>query len=63
MNARDMIKSVMIRLCECLFGLSVLALHVLLCYLLLGGVATLVIVGVQLLIAGWLIYIRIRAPD
>ncbi|WP_303379557.1 hypothetical protein [Bacteroides sp.] len=53
----------MIRLCECLFGLSVLALHVLLCYLLLGGVATLVIVGVQLLIAGWLIYIRIRAPD
>ncbi len=56
-------KCVMIRLCGCLLGLSVCALHVLLCYLLLGWVTTLVIVGVQLLIAAGFIYIRIRAPD
>lgn len=58
-----MIKCVIIRLCECLLGLSSLVLHVLFCYLLLGWVATLVIVGVQLLIAGWLVYAMIRAPD
>lgn len=58
-----MIKCVIIRLCECLLGLSSLALHVLFCYLLLGWVATLVIVGVQLFIAGWLVYAMIRAPD
>ncbi len=58
-----MIKCVMIRLCGYLLGLSVCALHILLCYLLLGWVATLVIVGVQLLIAAGFIYIRIRAPD
>lgn len=58
-----MIKCVMIRLCGYLLGLSVCTLHILLCYLLLGWVATLVIVGVQLLIAAGVIYIRIRAPD
>lgn len=58
-----MIKCVMIQLCKCLLGLSSLALHVLFCYLLLGWVATLVIVGVQLLIAGWLVWAMIRAPD
>ena len=56
-----MIKRVMIRLCGYLFGLSVL--HILLCYLLLGWVTTLVVMGVQLLIAAGFIYIRIRAPD
>ena len=58
-----MIKCVMIQLCRCLFGLSVLGLHVLVCYRLFGLVATLVIVGVQVLVAAWIIYIKIRAPD
>lgn len=58
-----MIKRVMIRLCRYLFGLSVCVLHILLCYLLLGWVTTLVVMGVQLLIAAGFIYIRIRAPD
>ena len=58
-----MIKRVMIRLCGYLFGLSVCVLHILLCYLLLGWVTTLVVMGVQLLIAAGFIYIRIRAPD
>lgn len=53
----------MIELCRCLFGVSVLGLHVLGCYRLFGLVATLVIVGVQVLIAAWIIYIKIRAPD
>jgi len=58
-----MIRCVMIELCRCLFGISVLGLHVLGCYRLFGQVATLVIVGVQVLIAAWIIYIKIRAPD
>ena len=58
-----MIKRVMIQLCRYLFGVSVLELHVLVCYRLFGLVATLVIVGVQVLIAAWIIYIKIRAPD
>ena len=53
-----MIKRVMIRLCGYLFGLSVCVLHILLCYLLLGWVTTLVVMGVQLLIAAGFIYIR-----
>ncbi|MEQ2447380.1 MULTISPECIES: hypothetical protein [Bacteroidaceae] len=53
-----MVKCVMIQLCRCLFGLSYLALYVLLCYL-----ATLIIVSVQLFLAGWLIWAMIRAPD
>ena len=58
-----MIKCVMIQLCKCLFGLSYLVLYVLFCYRLFGVVATLVIVGIQLLIAGWLVWAMIRAPD
>lgn len=58
-----MVKCVMIRLCRCLFGLSYLALYVLLCYQLFGWVATLIIVSVQLFLAGWLIWAMIRAPD
>lgn len=46
-----------------MFGLSALGLHVLACYQLFGLAATLVIVGVQVLIAVWIIYIKIRAPD
>ncbi|WP_443897959.1 hypothetical protein [Paraprevotella clara] len=53
----------MIRLCGYLFGLSYLALYVLCCHALLGLAATLVIVGVQLLVAAGFIYIKIRAPD
>lgn len=58
-----MIKRVMIRLCGYLSGVSVCALHILFCSRLFGWVATLVIVGVQLGIAGWIVYMRIRAPD
>ena len=58
-----MIRRVMIQLCRCLSGVSVLGLHGLVCYRLFGPVATLVIVGVQVLIAAWIIYIKIRAPD
>lgn len=46
-----------------MFGISALGLHVLVCNRLFGLVATLVIVGVQVLIAAWIIYIKIRAPD
>ena len=56
-------KYVMMELCRYLIGLSYLALYVLSCYLLLGWVATLIIVGVQLAVAGWLIWAMIRAPD
>lgn len=58
-----MIRRVMIQLCRCLFGLSALDLHVWACYRLFGPVATLVIVDVQVLVAAWIIYIKIRAPD
>lgn len=58
-----MVKCVMIQLCRCLFGVSVLGLHVLVCYRLFGQVATLVIVGVQVVVAAGIIYIKIRAPD
>lgn len=53
-----MIKRVMIRLCGYLSGVSVCALHILFCSRLFGWVATLVIVGVQLGIAGWIVYMR-----
>ena len=33
------------------------------CYLLLGWIGTLVVVGVQLAIAGWMVWAMIRAPD
>lgn len=58
-----MVKRMMIQLCRCLFGLSVLGLHVLGCYRLFGLVATLVIMGVQVLVAVWIIRLKIRAPD
>lgn len=53
----------MIQLCKCLAGVSLLALHVRFCYLLLGWIGTLVVVGVQLAIAGWMVWAMIRAPD
>lgn len=33
------------------------------CYKLFGLTATFLIVGVQLLVAGWLVWAMIRAPD
>ena len=51
MKHGDMIKCVMIQLCKCLAGVSLLALHLRFCYLLLGWIGTLVVVGVQLAIA------------
>lgn len=53
----------MIQLCKCLAGVSILTLHVRFCYLLLGWIGTLVVVGVQLAIAGFIIWAMIRAPD
>lgn len=58
-----MIKCVMIQLCKCLAGISILALHVLSCYHLFGWIGTLITVGVQLVIAGWVVWAMIRAPD
>lgn len=58
-----MVKCVMIQLCKCLTGISILALHVLFCYRLFGWIGILAIVGVQLFIAGWLVWAMIRAPD
>lgn len=53
----------MIQLCKCLAGVSILALHVRFCHLLFGWIGTLVVVGVQLAIAGFIIWAMIRAPD
>ena len=58
-----MLTCVMLQLCECLAGVSLLALHLRFCYLLLGWIGTLVVVGVQLAIAGWMVWAMIRAPD
>lgn len=44
-------------------GLSFAGLHALVCYRLFGLVATLVIVGVQVVIASGIVWIKIRAPD
>ena len=58
-----MIKCVMIQLGKCLAGISIIDLHVLFCYRLFGWIGTLIIVGVQLVIAGWIVWAMIRAPD
>ena len=60
-------KSVMMQLCVYLLGLSACVLHTVLhtvmYFMLFGRVAALVIIGIQVLLAAWIIYIRIRAPD
>ncbi|VDR36106.1 Uncharacterised protein [Alistipes sp. cv1] len=56
-------KHAMLRLSGYVFGGCALALHLLLGYLLLGPVATLVVAGAQLLLVGWFVYTKIRAPD
>ena len=56
-------KSVMMQLCVYLLGLSACVLHAVMYFMLFGRVAALVIIGIQVLVAAWIIYIRIRAPD
>ena len=53
----------MIQLCKCLAEISILALHVLFCYRLFGWIETLIIVGVQLVVTGGIVWAMIRAPD
>lgn len=56
-------KRVMTEIGLSFIGLSLAGLHILLCYRLFGLVATLVIVGVQVVIALGIVWIKIRAPD
>ena len=56
-------KRVMMEMGLSFIGLSLAGLHTLLCYRLFGLVATLVIVGVQVVIALGIVWIKIRAPD
>lgn len=56
-------KRVMMEIGLLMVGLSLAVLHTLLCYRLFGLVATLVIVGVQIVIASGIVWIKIRAPD
>ena len=56
-------KRVMMEIGLLVVGLSLAGLHPLVCYRLFGLVATLVIVGVQIVIALWIVWIKIRAPD
>jgi hypothetical protein len=56
-------KHVMIEIGLLFAGLSMATLHTLVCYKLFGLVATLVIFGVQVIIAIGIAWIKIRAPD
>lgn len=56
-------KDAMIQTGGYLLGISMCILHVLLCLQLFGPAATLVIAGVQLLLAAGILCMRIRAPD
>lgn len=56
-------KRVMMEIGLLMVGLSFAGLHTLLCYQLFGLAATLVIVGVQVVIASGIVWIKIRAPD
>lgn len=56
-------KRVMMEIGLLVVGLSFAGLHALVCYRLFGLVATLVIVGVQIVIASGIVWIKIRAPD
>lgn len=56
-------KRVMMEIGLLVVGLSLAGLHILVCYQLFGLVATLVIVGVQIVIASGIVWIKIRAPD
>lgn len=56
-------KRVMMEIGLLVVGLSFAGLHTLVCYRRFGLVATLVIVGVQVVIASGIVWIKIRAPD
>lgn len=56
-------KRVMMEIGLLVVGLSLAGLHTLVCYWLFGLVTTLVIVGVQIVIASGIVWIKIRAPD
>lgn len=56
-------KRVMMEIGLLVVGLSLAGQHILVCYRLFGLVATLVIVGVQIVIASGIVWIKIRAPD
>lgn len=58
-----MTKRVVITISSCLLGLSALAMHIMVCQRLVGWIGTAVIVAVQVAIAVWIVYIKIRAPD
>lgn len=58
-----MTKRVVITISKFVLGLSVLAMHILVCHRLVGWVGTAVIITVQVAIAAWIVYMRIRAPD
>ena len=53
----------MIQIGVYLLGLSACVLHTVMYFMLFGRMAALVIIGIQVLVAAWIIYIRIRAPD
>lgn len=52
-----MTKRVVITISRCLLG------HIMVCQRLVGWIGTAVIVAVQVAIAVWIVYIKIRAPD
>ena len=56
-------KRVMMEIGLLVVGLSLAGLYTLVCYRLFGLVTTLVIVGVQIVIASGIVWIKIRAPD
>lgn len=56
-------KRVMMEMGLLFVGLSMATLHIFVCYKLFGLVATLVIIGVQVVIAIGIVWIKIRAPD
>jgi hypothetical protein len=58
-----MTKRVVTTISRCLLGLSALAMHIMVCQRLVGWIGTAVIVAVQVAIAVWIVYIKIRAPD
>lgn len=58
-----MTKRVVITISKCVLGLSTLVIHTLVCHRLVGWTGTAVIITVQVAIAVWIVYIKIRAPD
>ena len=56
-------KRVMIYIGALIVGLSWTVLYTYLCYRLFGSVATLVIIGIQIILGLGIVFIRIRGPD